>query len=397
MPPAIPSRAMPPPSAVPCKTQLKPIINQPQLPQPTPVVTNPRTIVGARIIQQQKHAYCGSNVNDSVPVIGEHCSLMSLPQPHFSGAEANAMVIGDVHEPQQPEPIYCTMEDICFLPEPVTVPVNLDNHLITDNTGSIKYEELKNDLKHYIRTTMEEVVQKCFHEHFSRLTALSQMNTKTTTTPVSNSEDDPVENHNRIENEVQLHDWNVKLANEELCAKYLVYFTRIIPPNSYATNGDNACYTIVDCLFTRDFWTRFTWTGISRGQKSKRGFREFGNVLKLLEDLVRIGDPTYSAKKLEDFCRTRLFRYSRSRSSNKQLRKSACRPARKRKADKVADDQMLCEVKNEEPIELVDDAQIDSDEEFEQDDQDEPIDEADEADEEPDDDDENSASGELSD
>lgn len=110
---------------------------------------------------------------------------------------------------------------------------------------------------------------------------------------------------------------------------------------------------------------------------------------------MRIGDPTYSAKKLEDFCR--LFRYSRTRSSNKQLRKSACRPARKRKADKVADDQMLCEVKNEEPIELVDDAQIDSDEEFEQDDQDEPIDEADEADEEPDDDDENTASGGLSD
>lgn len=181
----------------------------------------------------------------------------------------------------------------------------------------------------------------------------------------------------------------------------LTYFTRIIPPNSYDNNGDNACYTIVDCLFTRDFWTRFTWTGISRGQKSKRGFREFGNVLQLLVKLVCIGDPSYTVQKLEDFCRTRLFRYSKTRSTNKQLRKSACRPARKQKRKKVHDDQVALNIKEEEPVELIDDVQFDSAEEIDQYDQDDSMDvEANEADGEHDDDDvddEDPASDDLSD
>lgn len=93
--------------------------------------------------------------------------------------------------------------------------------LVTDNTGSIRYEELKNDLKTFIRSTMEEVVEKCFQEHFSRLAALTQMNTKASTISVPNSEADPVENHKRIDDEVQLHHWNIKLGNEDMCAKYV--------------------------------------------------------------------------------------------------------------------------------------------------------------------------------
>lgn len=114
----------------------------------------------------------------------------------------------------------------------------------------------------------------------------------------------------------------------------------------------------MDCLFTREFWTRFTWTGISRGQKSKRGFREFGNVLQLLVNLVCIGDPSYTAQKLEEFCRTRLFRYSMSRSTSKRLRKSACRPERKSKKVQIDGDEMI-----DNPAALVDVIQTDSAEE----------------------------------
>lgn len=94
---------------------------------------------------------------------------------------------------------------------------------------------------------------------------------------------------------------------------------------AYYEKGDSASYLIVDCLFTRAFWNSFTWTGINRGNKSTRGFREFANVLQLLLAIVNVGDPTYTSIKLEKFCKNRLFRYSKSRSSNKQLRKSTCR------------------------------------------------------------------------
>lgn len=111
----------------------------------------------------------------------------------------------------------------------------------------------------------------------------------------------------------------------------LEYFSKIIIPNAHNGKGDDACYTVVDCLFTRDFWTKMTWTGISRGNKAKKGFREHGNVTQLLRKIVQIGDPLYTAKKLELFCRNRLFRYSKSRAASQQLRKSASRPNRARK------------------------------------------------------------------
>lgn len=113
------------------------------------------------------------------------------------------------------------------------------------------------------------------------------------------------------------------------------YFSKIIVPNSYIEKGDNAFYIISDCLFTRRFWNCFTWTGVNRGEKSKRGFREFGNITELLLRIVQIGDPTYTRQQLEKFCKTRLFRHSKSRSTNKMLRKSSCRTKRGAKKNKT--------------------------------------------------------------
>ncbi|XP_062711083.1 uncharacterized protein LOC115262857 [Aedes albopictus] len=230
----------------------------------------------------------------------------------------------------QLNPIYCTENGVIYVTNSGSDHLNLDNHLLTDGNGNVTYADLKKDLQKFIQSSVDAAVEKSFQSHFTRMTTLIEMEGRPKT--ASEPTEHPVEQHVRISGEVDLHNWNAKLADSELCNQYLQYFTRIIPPNSYANNGNNACYTIVDCLFTREFWDRFTWTGISRGQKSKRGFREFGNVLGLLLKLVQIGDPTYTTQKLEEFCRTRLFRYSRSRCSNKQLRKSACRPTRKRKA-----------------------------------------------------------------
>ncbi|XP_055544990.1 uncharacterized protein LOC129730038 [Wyeomyia smithii] len=252
--------------------------------------------------------------------------------------------------------------------KPPKKPVSTKNK---ENNESIKYEELKKDLQQFIQDTVQTVVEKCFDDRFSKLAALLQMNVKSSNKTTLEVADEPVENHLRIDDDNQLHDWNVRLGNEDLCEKYVVYFSRIIPPNAYIGNGDSACYTIVDCLFTRDFWTRFTWTGISRGKKSKQGFREFGNILQLLVRLVCIGDPTYNAQKLESFCKNRLFRYSKSRSMSKQLRKSACRLTRKKKMPgKLPKLEAVYQIKRENSVDLKD--QTDSDEEHEYASQDDP-------------------------
>lgn len=70
---------------------------------------------------------------------------------------------------------------------------------------------------------MENAVQKHFDEHFARLTALTVMHAKTPTKVAPENANDPVENHKRIDTEAELHDWNVKLADEDLRGKYVSY------------------------------------------------------------------------------------------------------------------------------------------------------------------------------
>ncbi|XP_062541866.1 uncharacterized protein LOC134209860 [Armigeres subalbatus] len=196
--------------------------------------------------------------------------------------------------------------------------------------GGMSYEQMKADLKEFIEHTVGKVVEKSFQTNFARFAALLEIEKKDDS--ATSSSGDAVERHTRINTEEELIAWNIKLNNKELCRSYLDYFSKIIIPNAYNEKGDNACYIIVDCLFTRDFWTTMTWTGISRGNKAKRGFRECGNVTKLLCSIAQIGDPLYTATKLEMFCRNRLFRYCKSRASNRQLRKSACRKRRSLKS-----------------------------------------------------------------
>ncbi|XP_055546191.1 uncharacterized protein LOC129730690 [Wyeomyia smithii] len=145
------------------------------------------------------------------------------------------------------------------------------------------------------------------------------------------------EKHVLIRDEKDLDEWNIRLANREIFECYADYFGKIIIPNAYYGRGDNAFYTIVDCLFTRDFWKQFTWTGISRGEKCKRGFREYGNVTQLLLCIIQVGDPTYNAQMIEAFCKTKLFRHCKPRSDSRLLRKSTVRPGRGRKGEKGND------------------------------------------------------------
>lgn len=76
---------------------------------------------------------------------------------------------------------------------------------------------------------MENAVQKHFDEHFARLTALTVMHAKTPTKVAPENANDPVENHKRIDTEAELHDWNVKLVDEDLRGKYVSYLNVLLP------------------------------------------------------------------------------------------------------------------------------------------------------------------------
>ncbi|XP_062556649.1 uncharacterized protein LOC134221474 [Armigeres subalbatus] len=228
---------------------------------------------------------------------------------------------------------------------------------------------LKGDITDLISTSIRQVVEDCLAKSFPRFAAMVEMDRRDQST---SHDGKLVEEHKLINVEDELVEFNKLLANKQVFEDYVKYFTKIIPPATYWERGDSACYLIVDCLFTRGFWNSFTWTGINRGNKSKRGFREFGNVVQLLLAIVNVGDPTYTNTKLETFCKNRLFRYSKARSSSKLLRKSTCRRMKTKKCEAVQNlDNAVPAVDDEKDDDLMDDVTTDSNQdelEFESDD-----------------------------
>lgn len=113
------------------------------------------------------------------------------------------------------------------------------------------------------------------------------------------------------------------------------YFQKIIYAGSYGGNAESACYAVSEILFHREFWTKFTWTGVSKGNKSNRAFRSFGNIIYLLINIVIETDNMFNFSKLEKFCREKLFRHAKERANAQLLRKSTSRKVRSRKNSSV--------------------------------------------------------------
>lgn len=242
----------------------------------------------------------------------------------FQSAEAAAQAVSRRRNP----------ESTTTGPAINAVPVSKETLTYKAFRNEIHY--LKRDLNTLVQTAVEAAAERSFRTNLNRFSSVFGVQNSSPgdlaqpdRTRSVELETGTAERHKKISNEHELDDWNTLLGDTSLCQKYLEYFAKIIFPNSCPGKGDNALYTIVDYLFTRDFWNHFTWTGISRGKKSNRGFREFGNVTHLMLNIVRLGDRTYDAPKLEAFCRTRLFRYCKARSARQQIRRSSCRPRRK--------------------------------------------------------------------
>ncbi|XP_055522730.1 uncharacterized protein LOC129716909 [Wyeomyia smithii] len=185
--------------------------------------------------------------------------------------------------------------------------------------------QMKQDIIEGIKISIRQVVEDCLNRSFPRFATMLHMDCGDESKPQAGNS---VEEHRHINDKDDLINFIKILANKHVFEEYIKYFTKIIPPTSYYESLYFACYKILDCFFTRPFWNNFTWTGINRGNKSKRGFRESANVLQLLFAIVSIGDPTYTRIKLESFCMNRLSRYSKARSSSKQLLRSTCRRTR---------------------------------------------------------------------
>ncbi|XP_055541988.1 uncharacterized protein LOC129727810 [Wyeomyia smithii] len=133
----------------------------------------------------------------STPVASSMILQMPPPEPQIiNGEPANTLIIETLPTlHQNKESIYCTGEDYYFVSDARTDQQTTDTQIITANNEANNHEELKKDLQQFIQTTVETVVERCFDDHFSKLTALMQMNIKSSNKTTLEVYDDPVENH----------------------------------------------------------------------------------------------------------------------------------------------------------------------------------------------------------
>lgn len=84
----------------------------------------------------------------------------------------------------------------------------------------------------------------------------------------------------------------------------------------------DTCYTLVDKMFTRRFFTLVSWAGGSKKGTAKIEFRSYKRTIAFFLELVRQKHPFYSEQSCEDFFKNKVISNSTKRSENKRLRKS---------------------------------------------------------------------------
>lgn len=82
----------------------------------------------------------------------------------------------------------------------------------------MNYEQMKVDLKEFIESTVQNVVEKCFQTNFARFAALLEIHRNDSVEP---QPDDTVEKHVRINTEEELTEWNINLNSKKLRQKYV--------------------------------------------------------------------------------------------------------------------------------------------------------------------------------
>lgn len=87
-------------------------------------------------------------------------------------------------------------------------------------------------------------------------------------------------------------------------------------------SGSNCAYRLLDSLFSKEFLCKCSWTGGSRGDEVKIGFKGYKNIINFFFEMVRYWDIKYSVESNEDFLKS-VLRNALKRKDTKNIRKSS--------------------------------------------------------------------------
>ncbi|CAH0546339.1 unnamed protein product [Brassicogethes aeneus] len=109
---------------------------------------------------------------------------------------------------------------------------------------------------------------------------------------------------------------------DELYMNALVEKLSIICGRTGKEHGFNACYTLVDNLFTRHFMTLCSWAGGSRNEVNKISFKTYKNTIKLFFKIILLADYTFTHENLQQFFKSVLKNATRRNAVAENARTS---------------------------------------------------------------------------
>ncbi|EDS39345.1 conserved hypothetical protein [Culex quinquefasciatus] len=127
--------------------------------------------------------------------------------------------------------------------------------------------------------------------------------------------------------------------DEEFVMEAIRSIGRIFGKNQQTGNGATVCLRLVDSLFTREFLTKCSWTGLSRTRSedgsiiTKIGFQRFERVIDLFYQAVSYSDPVYPVEECNNFLRRCLQNAKQRFEEVKGIRNTSSRKRRKKIAD----------------------------------------------------------------
>uniref|UniRef100_A0AAG5DED5 ZAD domain-containing protein n=1 Tax=Anopheles atroparvus TaxID=41427 RepID=A0AAG5DED5_ANOAO len=105
-----------------------------------------------------------------------------------------------------------------------------------------------------------------------------------------------------ITNVEELDTFNQQLNDEEYKEKVLNW----LGENVTATDNDNRMQQTLDLIFSRAFLPEFSWTGKSRVGKQKLAFRNYTNILDVLQTIGKTDTSIVTDRELEYFLQKKL-------------------------------------------------------------------------------------------
>lgn len=76
--------------------------------------------------------------------------------------------------------------------------------------------------------------------------------------------------------------------------------------------GLTCCYNLIDHIFTRNVFTKCSWSGGARGTDSKFPFKSYIRTIEIFEEIIRKADPKFSKIQSQNFFST-IMKNSRQR------------------------------------------------------------------------------------